>query len=245
MSMPIESNTVVDAAPTAGAPEPLRVRAMFDRIAGRYDLLNHVLSLQLDRWWRRRAARSATAGLAAPRILDLCTGTGDLLLAELRAAPGAFVVGADFSLEMLALARSKAPRQPLAGVDALHLPFRAASFDAVSVAFGVRNLADRARGFAEMHRVLRPGGRLVVLEFCPPPPGLFGRAFRVYSNHVLPRVAALIASSREAYRYLPDSMARFPAPTALAEELRDAGFAEVNFDSLAFGTVALHHATRG
>lgn len=240
------------AAPTAGAPEPRRVRAMFDGIAGRYDLLNHVLSMQMDRLWRRRAARivrdrvraaSATGG-ATPRILDLCTGTGDLLLAHRKWSVGASLFGGDFSLEMLKHAREKDRTLRLVGTDALALPYRDAKFDAVTVAFGVRNLEDRGRGFQEMRRVLRPGGVALVLEFSPAPKNLFGAAYRVYSQHVLPRIAGLIAANKAAYKYLPDSVARFPDVHGLRDELVAAGFAPVDFERLAFGTVAIHVATR-
>ena len=241
--MPTASDREPDvpaSAPTAGAPEPPRVRAMFDRIAGRYDLLNHVMSMQLDRLWRRRAARLATRGLDAPRILDLCTGTADLLLAHRRAAPGARVFGGDFSLEMLRLAATKAPHSPFSAVDALRLPFRDRSFDVVSVAFGVRNLADRHRGFEEIRRVLRPGGRCVVLECTPPPDNLVGAALGLYSNHVLPRVAAVLSRDKDAYRYLPDSVKEFPDAEALAAEMERAGYEEVTHERLTFGTVAIH-----
>lgn len=237
------------AAPTAGAPEPRRVRAMFDGIAGRYDLLNHVLSMQMDRLWRRRAASRIAAALAArgergpARILDLCTGTGDLLLAHRRRSPAASVVGADFALEMLRHARTKGPKDcppPLVGSDALALPFRDEAFDAITVAFGVRNLADRAVGFAEMRRVLRPGGALLVLEFTPAPPTAFGTLYTLYSKHVLPRIGGLLSPDRSAYRYLPESVARFPDAEGLRDELRRAGFEPVEVSRMAMGTVAMH-----
>ncbi len=229
--------------PTPGAPEPRRVRAMFDGLASRYDLLNHVLSCQMDRLWRRRAAAAAVGGADAPRVLDLCTGTGDLAAAIRRASPSASLVGADFSLGMLGHAAGKATGLRTLGADALALPFAARSFDAVTVAFGVRNLADRAAGFEEVRRVLRPGGRFVVLEFAPPPPGVIGRAYRVYTNRVLPRIASVLSPNPDAYRYLPESVDRFPTPEALADELRAAGFAEVGVRTMAFRTVALHVAS--
>lgn len=232
------------AAPTAGAPEARRVRGMFDRIAGRYDLLNHLLSMQQDRLWRLRAARRAVEGFSGPSVLDLCTGTGDLARAIQRADRRARVVGADFSLGMLERAAAKDRSLRLAGVDAHDLPFAAGCFDVATVAFGVRNWTDRARGFAEARRVLREGGRLVVLEFAPPPATVLGRIYRVYSQHVLPRVAGLIARDPAAYRYLPDSVERFPPPPALAAELAAAGFRSVECELLAFGTVALHRARR-
>lgn len=216
---------------------------MFDGIATRYDLLNHVLSMQMDRLWRRRAAAAVVSGLVGPRVLDLCTGTGDLAGAIRRASPDASLIGADFSLGMLGHAAGKASGLRTLGADALALPFAAASFDAVTVAFGVRNLADRAAGFAEIKRVLRPGGRLVILEFAPPPRGPVGGAYRIYTNRVLPRIAAVLSPDPSAYRYLPESVDRFPPPSALVTELERAGFPAVSFKTMAFGTVALHVAT--
>ncbi len=217
---------------------------MFDRVAGRYDLLNHVLSFQMDRAWRRRAARDAVAGLASPRVLDLCCGTGDLAAAVARAGAGARVVAGDFSFEMLRHLRAKQAATPLVALDALGLPFRDGSFDAVTVGFGVRNWGDRPRGFADVRRVLRPGGRFAILEFTPAPPGVFGRLYRFYSRHVLPRVASVITRDPSAYRYLPASVETFPAARELAGELEAAGFRVRSVASLAFGTVALHLADR-
>jgi len=223
---------------------------MFDGIAGRYDLLNHVLSMQMDRLWRRRAAKIIRGRLndmpnaGTGRILDLCTGTGDLLLAHRRWSPNASLFGGDFALEMLSKAREKDGKLRLAGTDALALPYRDQVFDAITVAFGVRNLEDRSRGFGEMRRVLKPGGVALVLEFSPAPKNLFGAAYRVYSQHVLPRVAGLIATNKEAYRYLPDSVARFPDVDGLKDELIASGFSPVVYERLAFGTVAIHVATR-
>jgi len=237
--------SVEQEAPTPGAPEPLRVRAMFDGIASRYDLLNHVLSMQMDRLWRRRAARAAVNGTDRPRVLDLCTGTGDLAAAIRRASPEASLVGGDFSLGMLTHAAGKAEGLRTLGADALALPFRDRSFDAVTVAFGVRNLQDRSVGFSEMKRVLRPGGRLVVLEFAPPPGGVFGAGFKWYTNRLLPRVASFISKNPAAYRYLPESVGKFPTPPALAQEMEEAGFSAVRFENLAFKTVALHIGSAG
>ena len=228
--------------PTPGAPESARVRSMFDGIAHRYDLLNHLLSFQMDRLWRRRAASAATRGLDRPRVLDLCAGTGDLARAVLRAAPDGSVFAADFSLQMLAQAARKDPRLRLLGVDALKLPFKAGSFDVVTAAFGVRNFSDRAAGFSEVLRVLRPGGRFVILEFTPPKPGFFGSAYRFYSRAVLPRVGAFLSRDSEAYRYLPESVDRFPTAEELSGELRRAGFRTVEYEKFTFGTVALHCA---
>ncbi len=148
-------------------------------------------------------------------------------------------------MEMLVRLRPKLPQVPLAALDALALPFRDGAFDAVTVGFGVRNWVDRARGFAEVRRVLRSGGRFAILEFCPAPETMFGRAYRVYSRRVLPRIASLFSGDRSAYRYLPESVDLFPAPDALAAELAAAGFVRARIVQMAFGTVALHVAERG
>ncbi len=243
--MPVTVPDDRTSAPTPGRPEAARIRAMFDRVADRYDLLNHVLSMQLDRGWRRVAARRALSGRVAPRILDLCTGTGDLASELRRRSPESRVVAADFSLPMLSRVRGKGERLLSLAADALALPFPDDSFDVVTVAFGVRNLEDRARGFSEVQRVLATGGCLVVLEFTPAPRGLIGAAYRVYSRAVLPRIAALVSRNPDAYRYLPASVDEFPTAEKLADELDAAGYRDVTFERLAFGTVAVHHAVAG
>ncbi|WP_407636515.1 bifunctional demethylmenaquinone methyltransferase/2-methoxy-6-polyprenyl-1,4-benzoquinol methylase UbiE [Deinococcus phoenicis] len=223
------------------------VQAMFASIAPRYDLLNRVLSLGIDRVWRREAAREALA-LHPARLLDVATGTGDFAL-ELKArAPGAEVVGSDFVPEMLGLAREKARARHLDLVleegDALNLPYPDGSFDAVTCAFGFRNFADYARGLAEMWRVLAPGGRLVILEFPPPRPGLFGSLFRFYFRHVLPRVGALVSGNPGAYTYLPESTLAFLDPERLAGLMRATGF-RTRFRLLTFGIAAIHVGDKG
>lgn len=224
-----------------------RVRTMFGAIAGRYDLLNRVLSLGLDAAWRREAVREALAG--APRdILDVATGTADLALGLKRAAPSARVVGVDFAEPMLALGRAKAARagldlELLAG-DGAALDHPAQSFDAVTIAYGLRNFTDPDAGLREFHRVLRPGGRLVVLEFPPPPAGPLGRAFRTYFLHVLPAVGGLVSGHPGAYAYLPRSVLGFPAPRALARRMQRAGFVAVRYKLQTFGISALHVATK-
>lgn len=216
---------------------------MFAAIAGRYDLLNRVLSLGLDRRWRQEATHAAFAGGAA-RVLDVATGTADLALAMKRYRPEAEVVGVDFVEEMLVLGRRKARRQGLAvrleQGDGLALPFDDATFDAVTIAYGLRNFADTGRGLREFYRVLRPGGRLVVLEFPPPPKGAFGRLFRLYFLRVLPRIGGLVSGQGGAYSYLPDSVLKFPPPAELARALEDAGFSEVRYKLQTFGVSALH-----
>lgn len=237
-------DTQTPAGPTPGAPEPARVREMFDSIAGRYDLLNHVLSLQQDRYWRYRAARRALSGFAHPRVLDLCCGTGDLALALKRRDRSAKVFCADFSFPMLQHARDKHAGDPPMQVDALSLPFASESLDVITVAFGVRNWADRTRGFREAARVLRPGGRFVVLEFSKPPDTWFGALYRFYSKYVMPKVGSVLSRNRQAYSYLPESVAAFRSPEDLLSELEAAGFQRVEFVTFAGGTVALHTGSK-
>jgi demethylmenaquinone methyltransferase/2-methoxy-6-polyprenyl-1,4-benzoquinol methylase len=226
---------------------PARIRAMFDQISPRYDFLNHLLSLNSDVLWRRRAAgRLAGARL----VLDVCSGTGDLAF-EIHRRSGARVVGTDFSRRMLEIARLKARRRGLERdirfqqADTLRLPFRDAAFDAVAVAFGLRNVADPARALAEMARVARPGGDVLILEFSLPAGALLRRAYLLYFSRVLPRVGRWIARSEiDAYRYLPDSVARWPDPEALTAALERAGLRDVSCELLFGGVAALHVGRR-
>ncbi|MFB3828384.1 MAG: bifunctional demethylmenaquinone methyltransferase/2-methoxy-6-polyprenyl-1,4-benzoquinol methylase UbiE [Bryobacteraceae bacterium] len=219
------------------------VRAMFDRVAHRYDLANHLLSMQMDRLWRARAARLLHPVLARPeaRVLDLCCGTGDLALA-LERTGRARVYGADFSHSMLVRARAKGVRRA-AEADALRLPLRDASLDLVTAAFGFRNLANYEAGLREIRRVLRPGGVLAILEFSQPPGRIFGALYGFYSRRVLPRIGGALSGSRDAYEYLPESVSRFPGPEKLAEAMRGAGFEDVKFERMTGGIVALHLGT--
>ncbi|MFC4424722.1 bifunctional demethylmenaquinone methyltransferase/2-methoxy-6-polyprenyl-1,4-benzoquinol methylase UbiE [Deinococcus navajonensis] len=218
------------------------VQAMFASIAPRYDLLNRVLSLGVDRSWRREAAREALA-LNPARLLDVATGTGDFALELKTRAPQAEVVGSDFVPEMLQIARAKARSRhldlTLEEGDALNLPYPDASFDTVTCSFGFRNFADYGRGLAEFWRVLRPGGRLVILEFPPPASGLFGHLFRFYFRQVLPRIGALVSGNGGAYTYLPESVLAFPAPERLAGLMRATGF-RTRYRLLTFGIAAIH-----
>lgn len=218
---------------------PAAVSAMFSRIATRYDAVNHLLSFNRDRRWRSRAARfvNGTHG----RVLDLATGTGDFAVALAR--PGRTVVGADFCLDMLAGARRKDPGARLSAGDAMALPFPDGTFDAVTIAFGVRNFADLPAGLSEMRRILRPGGLAVILEFSQPA-GAAGRAFRVYSDRVLPWIGGLLSGSPDAYRYLNRSTRAWPGPEALAAVLRGAGFVDVAATAMTFGVVAVHTGRR-
>jgi demethylmenaquinone methyltransferase/2-methoxy-6-polyprenyl-1,4-benzoquinol methylase len=235
-----------------------RVREMFSRIAPRYDFLNHLLSLSLDRVWRRRTARRFAAVLARPdaRALDLCCGTGDLTFALERQGSasdaarhsGARVFGSDFALPMLDRARSKAVASAQSGTflasDALSLPFAAESFDLVTAAFGFRNLANYDRGLREVFRVLRPGGQIGILEFSDPREGFAAGAFRFYFRNILPRIGGAISGSPEAYSYLPGSVANFPSPVELSNWMEKVGFSDVQYELWNFGSVALHRGTK-
>jgi len=237
-----------DKTPTPGAPETLAVRSMFDRIAPRYDLLNRVLSAGTDVRWRRRAV-DALALPPGARVLDLCTGTADLLLEALRRDPTRRGVGLDLSSSMLARAAAKVAaagmdaRARLVAGDAQRLPVRSAHFDGALVAFGIRNVGDPAAALSELSRVLRPGGRLVVLEFSTPR-GLFGRVFGAYSRHVLPRIGGWISGDRGAYAYLPASVARFATPAAFGDRMEAAGFTAVRWQPLTGGIAHVFEGTR-
>ncbi len=219
------------------------VRAMFDRIAPRYDLMNRLMSGGLDRRWRRLAAAAADVSLGS-RALDVCTGTGDLAfeLARRVGASGA-VIGVDFSEQMLERAREKGAARGASvdfqQADALELPFPDDAFDAATVAFGARNLADLDRGLAEMGRVVRPGGTVVVLDITTP------RRLRalhgLWFDRLVPRVGALVGRDGAAYGYLPASAKRFPQPEALAELMTEAGLRDVRHRSFMGGIVAMHH----
>jgi demethylmenaquinone methyltransferase/2-methoxy-6-polyprenyl-1,4-benzoquinol methylase len=227
------------------------VREMFGRIAPRYDFLNHLLSLDIDKIWRRRVARRFHGLLHNPsaRVLDLCCGTGDLALAFRKEAPaGAEIVGSDFVPEMLQRARAKAAGSR-AGVtfveaDALALPFKDGSFDLVSCSFGFRNLANYEKGLLEIFRVLKPGGAAAILEFAEPRGKLFGSLYRFYFQRVLPLLGGLISGSGSAYTYLPSSVSKFPSPEALQALFERAGYTEVRFERWTGGIVALHTARK-
>jgi demethylmenaquinone methyltransferase/2-methoxy-6-polyprenyl-1,4-benzoquinol methylase len=226
-----------------------RIRRMFGNIAPRYDLLNHLLSLNVDRYWRWRTTRLAPPDPHDPApILDVCTGTGDLALAYDRAARQRVpIIGTDFCLPMLLPARAKTKRSGAAErvryveADTQCLPFPDETFQLVSVAFGLRNVTDTDRGLAEMVRVTRPGGRVAILEFSRPQHWLFGRVYRFYFRRLLPAIGQLVSRSRDqAYNYLPASVMEFPDGEALAERLRAHGLAEVRWHPLTFGIATLY-----
>jgi len=213
---------------------------MFDRIAHRYDLLNRVLSFGLDMSWRRRAVAIATLG-PGERALDVGAGTGDLSFALAAAGPSGRVVALDLAVKMLVRARARA-RSPIGLVagSAEALPFPDGVFSCVTAAFALRNFADLARGLSEMRRVLRPGGRAVVLELAVPPNAALRALHLFYLRRLSPLVAAALGSSVDAYRYLPASIEAFPDPDQVAAAMRDAGFADVRYERLTFGVATIH-----
>jgi len=234
-----------------------KVREMFAKIAPRYDFLNHFLSFQADRLWRNRTARLLRPILERPGVdvLDLCCGTGDLSLSLAREGK-ARIFGADFAHPMLVRARGKSASQlspspngaprilRFLEADALRLPFADGSFDLVTTAFGFRNLANYEAGLREIHRVLKPGGTIAILEFTEPPAGLLGALYRWYFREVLSRLGGLISGNYAAYTYLPKSVSRFFLPPELASLMQQVGYVSVNFRLWTFATVALHTAQR-
>ncbi len=251
---------VTDEAQAAAA-----VRQMFDSIAGRYDLLNHVLSANVDRMWWWRAARRFRTILADPEasILDICCGTGDMTLALLKRRPRGSrpILAADFSREMLrrgarkfgssefrtSKTQSKSPPHAVAvpvEADALHLPLRDSSLDLVTTAFGFRNLANYEAGLREFHRVLKPGGRLGILEFSEPG-GLVGKAYALYFRRVLPAIGRAICGKDYPYTYLPASVGSFPPPAQMLEMMRAVGFTDCKWQPYTFGIAGLYTGTCG
>lgn len=249
MSDPTDRCERADGARGPSAPDADRVHGTFSLIADKYDLFNRLSSLGIDRSWRR-ATVAAAAVKTSSRVLDLCAGTGDLSLAIARYGRPAEVVGADFVPEMLAVAERKAlgfrGRTKIAFIlaDAQKPPFPDASFDVVTVAFGVRNLPDRAAHFAEVLRVLKPGGRYVILEFSRPSLAAWRWLYHRYLGSVIPAIGGLLTGDRASFVYLNDSIRSFPAQGALAAELRAAGFSAISWEDRSGGIVAIHTAVK-
>ena len=236
---------MLESAPEIVDDRGVAVERMFSAIAPRYDFLNRLLSAGRDRTWRREAV----AATALPRqgvLLDVCTGTADMALEAARQFPDARIVGVDFSRPMVALGVAKIERARLGErvrlqvAPAEALPFADDSFDAATVAFCLRNVPDCVRGLREMRRVLRPGGRAVILEFTTPPHPLFRRVYLCYFRRVLPSIGRLVSGHPSAYSYLPASVSDFPSPQGLSEWMHDAGFSEVSYRLLTGGIVAIH-----
>ena len=228
-----------------------KIREMFTRIAPRYDLLNHLLSAQMDKRWRARAAAVLRPILGNPEasVLDLCCGTGDLAFTLAKGAR-ARIIGADFSHTMLTRAKekaqylsSKAPI-PFLEADALRLPFASESFALVTTAFGFRNLANYQQGLREVYRVLAPAGTLAILEFTEPAPGIIGGAYRFYCQKVLPAIGGVISGDAAAYAYLPKSVARFFRPDELAALVKSVGYTSIRYELMMLRSVALHLAVK-
>jgi len=236
------ARTAANQNPEAAAKA---VEQMFSSIAPKYDLLNHVLSMNVDRWWWWRTALRFRALLQEPEnaVLDLCCGTGDMTFALYKQSggKGARVAGADFSRAMLDRARLKDADKRIEWfeADALHMPFADASFNLVTSAFGFRNLADYDAGLREISRVLRPKGEIGILDFGEPK-GLIGQFYRFYFRNVLPRVGTMISGIKGPYAYLPASVARFPEPPEMLDRMKAAGFREVSYTPYTFGIAGLY-----
>ena len=237
--------------PATGAIQPAAdVQQMFDQIASRYDVMNHLLSAGIDRWWWWRTARALRHILARPEaaILDLCCGTGDMTVALLKRRPStsstAPLLAVDFSHNMLVRGAYKLLRKNSLTLeaDALHLPLPSLSLDLISSAFGFRNLASYEDGLTELYRVLKPGGQIAILD-CNQPSGLVGVLYNLYFRKILPRVGALL-SNADAYRYLPSSVERFPRPPRMLQMIQAAGFRDATWTSYTFGVAGLYRATK-
>ena len=248
---PVSADVSLQQAASAARGDGKRdyVQQMFSDIAPRYDLLNHVLSMNIDKGWRLKALQ-ALAWTARPmgRYLDLCAGTLDVgaMLTRQRGF-GGFVVGADFAVPMLRHGNGKAPRAVLSpvGADALALPLADASLDGAIVSFGIRNVADLDAGLREVRRVLTPGARFVILEFSTPRSAIIRAAYHAYFHNLLPLIGRLVSGHKSAYTYLPMSVAQFPTGDDLAARMRTAGFSTVTWEPLTYGIAAIHVGTVG
>lgn len=248
----LATGRIVGAAPVGARDEEaaaLAVRDMFSSIAPKYDLLNHILSMNIDRVWWNRTARIFDSILSRPgaQVLDLCCGTGDMTFALHRRmnGPSGSLVGADFSHAMLVRAREKTGDRNIrwAEADALNLPFPNEQFDLVTTAFGFRNLANYDRGLTEICRVLKPDGEIGILDFGEPK-GAIGALYRVYFRHVLPAIGTFISGVRGPYAYLPKSVQRFPAPGEMLERMQISGFREVSWAPYTFGIAGLYRGKK-
>jgi demethylmenaquinone methyltransferase/2-methoxy-6-polyprenyl-1,4-benzoquinol methylase len=249
----MKSNAVASGTTPAGAPDEKQASAwverMFAGIAPRYDFLNHLLSFNIDRSWRKALLQSVRGTLENPQavVLDLCCGTGDVYL-DFSAVAKAQVIGADFCHPMLTAAHAKAERKKmmpaLLEADALTLPFADGELDCISIAFGFRNLANYKAGLVELLRVLKPGGQVAILEFSHPGNVVVRLGYGFYSHIILPTVGTIVSGSREAYTYLPSSIRKFPKAPVLAEMMRSAGFARAEYQLLTGGIAALHVGTK-
>jgi demethylmenaquinone methyltransferase/2-methoxy-6-polyprenyl-1,4-benzoquinol methylase len=219
------------------------VRAMFARVARRYDQANHLLSFNMDRGWRARTVSRVREVLLQPgaRVLDLCCGTGDLLIA-LQSAARRPLYGSDFCHPMLQTAARKSPDSSLFEADALQLPLADSSLDLITIAFGFRNLANYEAGLREVRRVLRRNGMLAILEFSQPPNAAFGALYSFYASRILPVVGGALSGARDAYTYLPESVRKFPSAEQLCSDLEAAGFRDSRYERMTGGIVALHTA---
>jgi demethylmenaquinone methyltransferase/2-methoxy-6-polyprenyl-1,4-benzoquinol methylase len=228
-----------------GAERARYVQNMFGRIAGRYDLMNRLMTMGHDVGWRRRVIDLAQLPPGG-RLLDLGTGTGDLAFEALKRDPSLAAVGGDFTLAMMRVGQGRpgGRRVRWGGIDALNLPFGSSQFDAVVSGYLMRNVVDVRRAWAEQHRVLRPGGRVVCLDTTPPPRNLLRPFINFHLHVIIPLLGRVVAGASDAYTYLPDSTENFLPAAQLAERLREAGFREVGFVRLMFGTMAIHWGTK-
>lgn len=221
------------------------VREMFSGIAGKYDFLNHLLSANIDKRWRKLVSKRLTDVLVNPnaKVLDVACGTGDLAV-ELKKTANAKIIGTDFCRPMLEIAHKKDVSIPFIEADGMNLSFEEKTFDAVTIAFGLRNFSNWKDGLVELHRILKPQGKLVILEFSSPVLPGFRQAFQFYFSHVLPRIGGAVSGSRGAYEYLPNSVSKFPDQKNLASMMREIGFSDVEYKNLTGGIAAIHSGIR-